>query len=170
MAKRSPGQFARLPQDQYATPVAGVAPLLPYLDPATRFVEPCCGLGFLAAHLTRAGHVLVSAYDLPHDARTKRYPEANDGTIFITDPPWSRPTLHAIIANLSSQAPTWLLIDADWMHTGQSIPLMARLRAVISVGRLKWIPDSPHTGKDNCAWLLFDRPDDRATTQFIGRK
>jgi hypothetical protein len=168
MGKRS--AFARIPQDAYATPLAGVEPLLPYLATATRFVEPCCGLGVLAGYLKRAGHVLVSAYDLPHDARTKRYPEANDGTIFITNPPWSRSTLHLIIVNLSDQAPTWLLIDADWMHTRQSIPFMPRLRAVISVGRLKWIPDSPYTGKDNAAWHLFDRPDDRVTIRFIGRK
>ena len=123
----------------------------------------------LVGHLKRAGHVLVSAYDLPHDARTKRYPEARDDVIFITNPPWRRDLLHAIINNLSSQAPTWLLIDADWAHTRQSIPFMQRLRAIVSVGRLKWIPDSPYTGKDNAAWHLFDRPDDRATIRFIGR-
>ena len=170
MGKRTSGKFARTPQDAYATPLAGVEPLLPYLDPATRFIEPCVGAGVLAGHLKRAGHVLVSAHDLPHDARTKRYPEANDSVIFVTNPPWSRPALHAIIINLSDQAPTWLLVDADWMHTRQSIPFMPRLRAVISVGRLKWIPNSPYTGKDNCAWLLFDRPDDRASIRFIGRQ
>jgi hypothetical protein len=144
--------------------------LSPCCHRATNFVEPCAGEGFLVGHLKHAGHVLVSAYDLPHDARTERYPEANDGTIFITNPPWLRPALDAIIVNLSDQAPAWLLIDADWMHTRQSIPFMPRLRAVISVGRLKWIPGSPYTGKDNAAWHLFDRPDDRATIRFIGRK
>ena len=83
--------FARMPQDAYATPLAGVQPLLSYLDPQTRFIEPCVGEGFLVGYLKRAGHLLVSAYDLPHDARTKRYPEASDGAIFITNPPWSRP-------------------------------------------------------------------------------
>ena len=32
---------------------------------------------------------------------------------------------------------------------------MKRCRKVVSVGRLKWIPGSKHTGKDNCAWYLF---------------
>ena len=101
MGKRSDGVFARMPQDAYATPLAGVPPLLPYLDPNTRFIEPCVGDGVLVGHLKRAGHVLVSAYDLPHDARTKRYPEARDDVIFITNPPWRRDLLHAIINNLS---------------------------------------------------------------------
>jgi hypothetical protein len=150
-------------------PQRGFSPCCRTLDPETRFIEPCVGEGVLVGHLKRAGHVLVSAYDLPHDARTKRYPKASDGEIFITNPPWARSVLHEIIVNLSSQAPTWLLLDADWMHTRQSIPFMPRLRAIVSVGRLKWIPGSPHTGKDNVAWILFDRPDDRANIRFIGR-
>jgi hypothetical protein len=34
-----------------------------------------------------------------------------------------------------------------------------------------WVKDSPFTGKDDCAWHLFDlpRPDERAVTHFIGR-
>jgi hypothetical protein len=38
----------------------------------------------------------------------------------------------------------------------------------VSVGRVKWIPDSKMTGKDNCCWYLFDQADD-APAQFIGR-
>ena len=95
MGKRSDGVFARMPQDAYATPVAGVAPLLPYLDPETRFIEPCAGEGVLVGHLKRAGHVLVSAYDLPDDARTKRYSEACSDVIFVTNPPWARDVLRS---------------------------------------------------------------------------
>jgi hypothetical protein len=170
VGRRSPGQFERLPQDAYQTPLAGVQPLLPYLDPMTAFVEPCVGEGMLAEHLKSAGHVLVAGYDLPHDARTKRYPEARDDVIFVTNPPWARPALHAIIANVSDQAPTWLLLDGEWIHTKQAIPFMPRLRAIVSVGRLKWIPGSPFTSKDSCVWLLFDRPDPKTTIRFIGRR
>ena len=42
------------------------------------------------------------------------------------------------------------------------------LRAVVSVGRVKWIPGSKMTGKDNCAWHLF-WPEAGGITQFIGR-
>jgi hypothetical protein len=38
----------------------------------------------------------------------------------------------------------------------------------LCVGRVKWIEDSPFTGKDNCAWHLFDASID-APAQFIGR-
>ena len=69
---------------------------------------------------------------------------------FITNPPWTRDILHPLIINLSNQRPTWLLFDADWMHTKQSREYMERCIKIISVGRLKWIPDSKMTGKDNC--------------------
>jgi hypothetical protein len=115
--------------------------------------------------------VLVGAYDLPDDARSKWYAEAKPGIVFTTNPPWRRDVLHPIIVNLSGQAPTWLLIDAGWVHSRQSEPYLQRLRTIVSVGRVKWIKDSPFTGKDNCAWHLSDppRPDEPAITHFVGR-
>ena len=168
MGKRS--FFPRVPQDAYPTPAEAVLPLLPHLKPGTQFVEPCCGDGHLVGHLKRTGHVLVGAYDLPDDARVKRY-DVDGVDAFITNSPWRRDILHPIIVNLSDQAPTWLLIDAGWVHTRQSEPYLVRLRAIVSVGRVKWIKDLPFTGKDDCAWHLFDlpRPDERAVTHFIGR-
>jgi hypothetical protein len=87
---------------------------------------------------------------------------------YITNPPWSRDLLHQIIADCSAEAPTWLLFDADWMHTRQSAPFMPYCRKIVSVGRVKWIPDSKMTGKDNCCWYLFDQTAE-APAQFIGR-
>jgi hypothetical protein len=165
MGKRS--SFERRPQDDYDTPAEAVAPLLPHLHPRTPFVEPCAGNGQLIEHLIRAGHVLVSAFDLPDDARSKRY-GLPSGAAFITNPPWSRDVLHPIIVNLASQAPTWLLIDADWLHTRQSVPFLPRLRMIVSVGRVRWIKGSPYDGKDNAAWLLFGRPI-AAPAIFVGR-
>jgi hypothetical protein len=169
MGKRS--TFPRVPQDAYSTPAEAVAPLLPHLEPGSRFFEPCAGEGRLVEHLVNAGHICVGRCDLPTDARTWRYLSIESGVIFITNPPWSRPALHDIIVNLSNQAPAWLLLDSDWAHTRQSIPYLPRLQKIVSVGRLKWIEDSPHTSKDNAAWMLFTlpRPDERAVTHFIGR-
>jgi hypothetical protein len=169
MGKRS--EFPRLPQDAYQTPWAAVVPLLDHLALGTRYIEPCVGERTLIEHLQRAGHICVGEYDLPDDARIKRYDEAEPGVIFLTNPPWSRPALHDIIINLSDQLPTWLLIDADWSHTRQSAAFMSRLKTIISVGRCRWIPDSPFTGKDNCAWHLFVRaqPDAFVATHFYGR-
>src|SRR5580693_7674171 len=41
MGKRS--NFPRRERDDYSTPWSAVAPLLPLLEPDTRFVEPCAG-------------------------------------------------------------------------------------------------------------------------------
>jgi hypothetical protein len=153
MGKRS--LFTRIPQDQdaYPTLAEAVAPLKPHLAPITRLIEPCCRDGHLVGHLERAGHVLVGAYDLPDDARVKRYDKAKPGIVFITNSPWRRDVLHPIIVNLSDQAPTWLLIDAGWVHTRKSAPYLARLRQIVSVGRVRWIKDSPFSGKDDCACI-----------------
>jgi hypothetical protein len=166
MGKRS--NFDRLPRDLYNTPAEAVAPLLRWLKPKTHFIEPCCGQGALARALEQAGHRCIGGFDLPNDARVLRYCMAAS-EVFITNPPyWGRPReLHPLIENLSDQAPTWLLMSSDWLFNVSSGPLTKRLRRVIAVGRVKWIPGSPHVGKDNAAWLLFDRNADQAI--FTGR-
>ena len=67
----------------------------------------------------------------------------------ITNPPHSRHLLHPLIVHLSSIAPSWLLIDADWMHTKQAIPYLPACTTIVPIGRLKWFEDSKLTGKDN---------------------
>lgn len=173
MGKRS--SFDRVERDWYPTPREAVLPLLPHLAPGTVFLEPCAGNGLLIDHLQAAGHRCTYGVDsAPQwpivrygDATTMRY-NMNGATCFITNPPWVRSTLHPLIVNLSDQAPTWLLFDADWQHTRQSAPFLPRLRRIVSVGRVKWIPDSKMTGKDNCAWHLFDKPSEIAA-EFYGR-
>lgn len=171
MGKRS--SFERRPRDFYPTPVEAVRPLLPHLDAGTRFCEPCAGDGTLIDHLVAAGHKCASAWDIEpqradidrQDARTRLIGNID---CFITNPPWERATLHELIVALSDQHPTWLLFDADWQHTRQSAPYLSRLCRIVSVGRVKWIPGSTMTGKDNCAWHLFDRPSPRVA-EFYGR-
>jgi hypothetical protein len=77
--------------------------------------------------------------------------------------------LNQLIENLSDQAEFWALMPGDWLHHRSSALLMPRLRQVVSVGKVKWIVDSPFFGKDNVCWMLFDRFDPRAMTRFIGR-
>lgn len=159
MGKRS--DFARVPRDFYPTPAQAVAPLLPHLAPRTRFAEPCAGDGALVDHLTAAGHVCAYAADIDprrpdiHSGDALTWERPHD-LFVITNPPWSRDILHPLIARWSARGPTWLLFDADWMHTVQAVPFLPALRRVVSVGRVKWIAGSLHTGKDNCAWYLFD--------------
>jgi len=171
MGKRS--SFERVERDFYPTPEAAAQPLLPHLAPCTRFCEPCAGDGRLVDHLTKAGHVCASARDIEprrDDIDRKDALTTLTGNIdcYITNPPWDRKVLHPLISHLSMQAPTWLLFDADWMHTRQSAPFLPLLRKVVSVGRVKWIEDSPFTGKDNCCWYLFDASE-QEPAQFIGR-
>lgn len=174
MGKRS--NFARFERDLYSTPSPAVVPLLRFLAPGTRFCEPCAGNGALIDHLEAAGHHCVTAWDVAPGRQDIRTADAREVTLeagidcCITNPPWSRPMLHAIIYNLSRQFPTWLLIDADWKHTRQAAPYMPLLRSIVSVGRVKWIPGSQHTGKDNCAWHLFDGNDrNNRPAYFYGR-
>jgi len=163
MGKRS--DFARVERDFYPTPYEAVVPLLPHLRPGTAFAEVCAGNGALISHLVRAGHWCGFASDIEPLTPTILSMDALDLTpmklglaweCFITNPPWTRGILHALIAHLSALGPTWLLFDADWPHTKQAIPYLHLLRKIVAVGRVKWIPDSPHTGKDNCCWYLFD--------------
>lgn len=162
MGKRS--DFRRRPMDFYATPEEAVLPLLPWLPRQTRFCEPCAGGGDLIRHLEKQGHQCITAFDAD---RTKSYPIIDatfmtasnlaGADMIITNPPWSRPILHSLIDRFTAIAPTWLLFDADWAFTKQSIPYMDYCQMIVAVGRVKWIEGSKNTGKDNCAWYLFGR-------------
>lgn len=172
MGKRS--NFDRKPRDFYPTPKAAVAPLIPHLG-RVRFVEPCAGDGALIDHLSDAGLTCVDAFDIfpkRHDVRLKDALLAEsslmDGDCIITNPPWDRKILHPMIDRFAEMRPTWLLFDADWMHTRQSARFMPWLVKVVSVGRVKWIPDSKMTGKDNAAWYFFD-VNHTGKTEFVGR-
>lgn len=169
MSKRS-AQFARVERDFYPTPAAAVVPLLPHLAPGTAFFEPCAGDGALIDHLEAFGHRCAWAFDIaPADPRLNHgdamqpvHPAGAD--CFITNPPWSRELLHPIIMNLQWQLPTWLLFDADWAHTAQARGFRGSLRKIVSVGRVEWFPGTGMTGKDNCAWYLFDARPPAATS------
>ena len=155
-------------RDFYPTPYAAVLPLLPHLEPQTWFHEPCVGDGDLVMHLERNGHVCAQRGDISTGQDALQIHDTQQGQVFITNPPWDRKILHPLIDALPRIAPAWLLFDADWMHTRQSAPFMERCQKIVSVGRVKWIPDSEMTGKDNCAWYLFTK-EKAAHTEFHGR-
>lgn len=156
MGKRS--NFERNPRDFYPTPYEAVGPLLPHIS--GQFCEPCAGDGALVSHLEMHGLFCTVASDIEPRHYSVRKMDAMDIAVrhqqFITNPPWDRKILHPIIDHLSVIAPTWLLIDADWMHTKQAVPYLKRCRKIVSVGRVKWIPGTKTTGKENCCWYLFD--------------
>lgn len=176
MGKRS--EFERKERDFYQTPPEAVVPLLRHLgDRSVRFAEPCCGDGSLIDVLVASGNVCVYAADIEPRGN---YTEIADATQFpfgrnsgidliISNPPWSRDVMHKIIQSaINSGIASWFLIDADWMHTKQSAELMKHCRKIVSVGRVKWIPDSKSFGKDNCCWYLFTDETDKPAL-FYGR-
>ena len=129
------------------------------------FGEPCAGDGRLIRHIEELtgmlGYWMTDIEPMVDfvgdgDATTDKIVGCD---VIITNPPWNRKILHPIIENLSNQLPTWLLFDADWIHTKQSVPYLTRLKKVVSIGRVKWIEGSKSVGKDNCCWYLFDNND-----------
>lgn len=158
MGKRS--NFERVARDFYPTPRAAVQPLLPHLPELFSYVEPCAGDGALIDALPFGRCDWAGDIDPRTDGvEAQDALETTDYTadLIITNPPWDRRILHPMIAHFTEFRPTWLLFDADWVHTKQSAPYLPMLAKIVSVGRVKWIPDSKMTGKDNCAWHLFDR-------------
>lgn len=172
MGKRS--NFERKERDFYPTPYEAVVPLLPHLMPGVVFEEPCAGDGALVDHLEGMGYPCTYSCDIdPRRGCIAKFDvfdiTRTSADYFITNPPWDRKILHPLIEHLSGIKPTWLLFDADWMHTKQAAPYLFWCNTIVSVGRVKWIPDSKMTGKDNCAWYLFDKKG-RGRTKFYGRR
>jgi hypothetical protein len=163
MGKRS--NFERRQHDFYPTPASAVSILLASLGPSKTFVEPCAGDGRLADMLEIAGHTCTYACDIEPRRPDIRCLDAFDLTeihclfadMIITNPPWSRELLHPMIMHFIELRPTWLLFDADWAYTKQAKPYLQHCVEIVPVGRVKWIENSPYTGKENCAWYLFDK-------------
>ena len=182
MGKRS--DFERKPRDYYCTPLAAVQPLIAHLPQSFGFAEPCAGDGRLISHIETlhnscscvwASDIEPQGDDLEElDALELSDEHLLGCDIIITNPPWIRTKasgflLHELIKTFSDLRPTWLLFDADWMHTIQSSELVnSRLCKIVSIGRVKWIEDSAGTGKDNCCWYLFDAKK-TGPVEFCGR-
>lgn len=156
MSKRS--DFKRRPFDDYPTiDPRAVWRLLPFLVGIRRFAEPCAGDGVLVRQLETFDLVCGYAGDVRDGADALSAVSFGDIDAIITNPPWTRALLHALIAHFQRIAPTWLLFDADWAFTGQAVPYLRHCSHIVTVGRLIWIPGTTVTGKDNCAWFRFDQ-------------
>lgn len=156
MGKRS--DFERRPQDAYQTiDPRAVAALFPYLIGVNTFAEPCVGQGKLMHWLVMAGLHVVMANDVclmdGKDALTVTDFKGADA--IITNPPWSRALLHALILHFQKHLPTWLLFDSDWAYNRSASPYLWRCTDIVAVGRLRWIEGTTDVGKDNCSWYRF---------------
>lgn len=141
-------------------------------------MEPCAGDGTLIDHLEKNNMRCVFKSDIEpqrqdiakFDAMKLDVFQILDADLIITNPPWDRKILHPMLLHfVKLGVPTWLLFDADWMHTKQSVDYLPYLRKIVSVGRVKWIADSQNTGKDNCCWYYFDSFTKGADPKFYGR-
>lgn len=193
MGKRS--EFEKNPRDLYETwDTRAVEPLLRFLPPATKFIEPCAGSGALVSQLENAGHLCVSASDIePLPGTTSLSPVIfkrdallldrcpgvrYDEYEIITNPPWTATLLFDLIERFIQHHPCWLLLSSDLAHTkgiagkqvvgGRLRNLLAHCSTIVSVGRVKWFQESFDEAKDNCSWYRFDK-DTHPYAQFYGR-
>ena len=164
MGKRS--DFKRIERDYYRTidPKA-VQALKHYIEPGKSFVEPCAGDGILTDQLTDVMKLLcVAEYDIEPqnerinklDALTIDEKHVIVADLIITNPVWDRKLLHPMIEKFASLRPTWLLFDAGWAFTRQARPYLKYCVEIVNIGRLRWIPDTTMSGKDDCVWYHFD--------------
>jgi hypothetical protein len=159
MSKILPGAFQRNINNLYETPRSAIEPLLVFLkdDGIETFAEPCCGHWAIVTQLKLAGYRCLSATDITDgiDARTIHYDPVPD--IIVSNPPYdrSRKIMRAIIDNCRRQAPTWMLLEADFAYNRSSVELMDYCDDIVAIGRIKWIKDSKNTGTANYAWYKF---------------
>ena len=155
IGKRS--NFTRRPRDFYSTPLAAVRPLIPHLNDAKRFAEPCCGEGDLVRHLESFGLECIYQGDMHTGANALARDRYGRGKYnIITNPPHTRSDMHKLIEHFQEIAPTWLLIDLDWVANLQAVPYLPQCSDIVIIGRVKWIEGSEYTGKENFAWYRFD--------------
>jgi hypothetical protein len=173
VGKRS--DFDRRPQDAYNTiDPRAVTALKPHLNGVRTFAEPCDGMGHLRLGLENAGLRCVYANDILNgeeddDALRMTLYDIEGVDAIITNPPWTRSVLHKLILHFQSLRPTWLLFDSDWAYNRHAAPYLDTCSDIVAVGRLKWVPDTPHSGKDNASWYRFWRQH-HGPTKFHGRE
>jgi hypothetical protein len=168
VGKRS--DFKRRPQDAYQTiDPRAVEMLLPHLNGTRTFAEPCSGKRYLVRALVEAGLDCVWSSDIDDigavDALQLTWNMVSKANSIITNPPWSRDLLHQMIVHFQSLKPTWLLFDSDWAYNKTSAPYLKTCSDIVVIGRLKWIENTSHNGKDNCSWYRFSSSH-RGPTKF----
>jgi hypothetical protein len=147
MGKRS--AFERIAGDFYPTPA--VPPLIPHLRRVRTFAEPCAGDGALIQHLASFRLRCVYQGDISTGQDALALDSYGDADAIITNPPYARPLMHAMIA-LQEITPTWLLLEMDWAATE---PFLTSCSDIVVVGRLPLFEGTKHTGKANFAWFRF---------------
>ena len=174
MGKRS--DFPKVDKDFYATidPKA-TEPLIPFIRGKT-YAEPCYGNGDLEDLLMDVAicqwrsdirETVSSSKVMDALSLTKEQLEGID--LIVTNPPFTRTVLMPMLDHFITLKPTWLLLPADLMHNVYFGEAMRRCSKVVSIGRLKWIKDSPHASVDNFCWYFWPQHSIQQETVFKGR-
>ena len=90
--------------------------------------------------------------------------------MILENPPFTKSVLLPMLDHFVSLKPTWLLLPADMMHNVYFKEYVDKCTRIVSVGRLKWFKDSPHSSTDNYAWYFWPqeaKPNN--ATHFYGR-
>jgi hypothetical protein len=154
MGKRS--NFERVPRDFYPTPAAAVPPLIPHLRGVRSFAEPCCGNGALVRHLESFGLRCIYQGDIADGRNALAITDFGKVDSIISNPPYRRPVMHALIRHFQAIAPTWLLVEQDWCATKQAVPYLGSCSDIVAIGRVRWIEGTTMSGYENFAWCRFD--------------
>src|SRR5262249_6637221 len=120
MGKRS--NFPRNERDFYRTPAAAVPPLIPHLRGVRTFAEPCCGGGALVQHLEFFGLRCVYRGDIATGQDALELDSYGAIDAIITNTPYERKLMHALIDHFQRIAQPWLLLELDWTATKQAAP------------------------------------------------
>ena len=176
MGKRS--DFKKVERSLYKTKDwRAFAALKPFVKPGMVFCEPCAGEGDLIDGLESMGLICSYAGDVEplregikrRDALTLTKPSGGKVKRIITNPPWDRKILHAMIWRFIDIADeVWLLFDSDWAFTQNAMQFSDVLTDIVAIGRLNWIEGTAYDGKDNCSWYRFSR-DHVGATRFWPR-
>ncbi len=153
------------PLDYYPTPPEAVTALAPFLEPSTRFVEPCAGGGHLIRHLEALGHVCTLAIDLDPkhpsvskgDALDLTRDQLGDAVMFATNLPFSDwKVFERLLWHLISIAPTWTLQPHAYLCNEQCGPLLNHAVEIVPTARLRLFEGTSMNWKRDTTWALYD--------------
>jgi hypothetical protein len=88
-------------------------------------------------HLESHGLRCVYQGDIADGQDALAITDYGDADTIITNPPYTRPLMHALVERFTRILPTWLLLESDWAYTKQAAPFMSCCSDIVSVGRLR---------------------------------
>lgn len=187
MGRRS--DFNRIENDAYFTPEAAVVRAEYYLRKhigRRPVIEPFAGDGGLARKLSYNcdaevvwlsdidprpsvdGLTIIRRADWKDGLRQKH----SSKSVVVTNPPWKKDLIIDLVYDcVDLGIESTLLLSGNLLHTAYFNKLLyPHCYSICSVGRLKWIPGSQHTSKDDAAWYHFKPTLNKAYPRLFARQ